>query len=882
MEDGVVAFLFVDQVGSTAQLRDLGDEGAAPVRAAMFDIIRRALTEHAGREVDHTGDGMMATFSRPSDAMRASAAIQLGARAHNRAHPPGQHLGLRAGLHAGDPLIDDDGRHFGMAIVIAARLCAQADEAQILVSDTLRGLVVGRGEFHFEPIGSLDLKGVGEAVVTHALRWQDSPPPSGVATRPASADNATRRALHPVTLPLPLDQLIGRESERTALAEAIERHRLVSVIGVGGIGKTRLAVAAAQDRAATFDDGACFVDLASIERPGLVVTTVARGTGAFDATAEAAGREQLEDHVVTAMRGREQLLVIDNCEHVIDEAARVVQRLLAEGPRLKVLATSREPLGLPGERRILLGSLGSDAVPLFLARAEQVGVTLTADDHAAVEAICRRLDGIPLAVELVAARTASLPLADLELRLEEALHEPAPSLRGMPKRHRTMTSTLDWSHGLLDEGTKRTFRRLSVFSGGWTVTGAEAVAAEPAQGATSDLRAHLSTLVERSLVGFDGERYRFLEPVRQYAAARLVAAGDEEATLAAHHAYVLRLARRRGRVIVSADDGPELPNYRVAIQRALGCGDAVGALTLITSLGWFWSSNEITGELLELGEAALGLGADLPTDLCFHSHALLASGYGLDGRKADAHRHVDAATALDDGRLGWQGTGISLAVAIEMLGDSPVGVLEAAEDEALAHDAPAAAALPAVLASWWLTWEDRLDEALRAATRSIDYGGIHTWASWQRAYLVVALGGTVDRSELEDLLRLSPSGTGYDGVVGPLALQALGETRRALAWSESALSYTGVDGRVGYHEITMRVGAILRARVGDEENAAILLGAADATRERFGFPARAHLDRLVAEDVAPALATLTPVERDAALRLGAATPRSELAGLIAG
>ena len=201
MEDGIVSFLFLDQVGSTAQLRDLGDEGAAPVRAAMFDIIRRAVTEHAGREVDHTGDGMMATFARPSDAMRASAAIQLGARAHNRAHPPDQHLGLRVGLHAGDPLIDDDGRHFGMAIVIAARLCAQADEAQILVSDTLRGLVVGRGEFHFEPIGSLDLKGVGEAVVAHALRWQDSPPPSGM--RPGPCRRTTRRGGPCTRLPSP-------------------------------------------------------------------------------------------------------------------------------------------------------------------------------------------------------------------------------------------------------------------------------------------------------------------------------------------------------------------------------------------------------------------------------------------------------------------------------------------------------------------------------------------------------------------------------------------------------------------------------------------------------------------------------------------------------
>lgn len=457
----------------------------------------------------------------------------------------------------------------------------------------------------------------------------------------ATAPSPYPRPLH--NLPVPGNSFIGRERERAALSRLItaDEQRLITLIGIGGSGKTRLAIelARAQRTTGAFPDGIWFVNLAATTIPDLVAATIAHALGLGDQQAQTptAG-------ILARLRGRAALLVFDNCEHLVAACAEVAHAILSACPRVQILATSREALHVPGERiwpvaslslppLPLMGATGStpaqlttllhesEAMRLFCARAafDQPDFALTADNAAAIAAICHRLDGIPLALELAAARCALLTPQQLALRLDDALGLLTNGTRTAPSRQRTLRATLDWSYALLDPAERTLFRRLAPFAGGWTIEAAEAIGADERleRERVLDL---LAQLVDRSLVIADTShsvaRYRLLEIVRQYACERLTESGEEPAIAARHAAYFLALAEEAEPHLNTNTQEDwlqrldnEQPNFRASFSTLRRVGDPLAMLRLTGALWWFWY---LRGHYHEGQELLLSVLGDLP------------------------------------------------------------------------------------------------------------------------------------------------------------------------------------------------------------------------------------------------------------------------------
>jgi predicted ATPase/DNA-binding SARP family transcriptional activator len=449
-------------------------------------------------------------------------------------------------------------------------------------------------------------------------------------------------ATPPHNLPERLTSLVGRDRELDQVGKLVGQHRLVTVTGPGGAGKTSLAVEAARRLAAGFPDGVWLVELAALADPGLLAEVVAATLGLREepgppGTAPPALAERLTGFV----RDQDLLVVLDNCEHLVAGCAELAARLLRAAPGLRVLATSREVLGVPGElvwpvpplsvpgdpgrggtggpywavpdpgadddqdtATALEVLAGYDGVRLFVERAQLAdpGFVLDGDNASAVAEVCRRLDGLPLAIELAAARVRALPAAELAARLEDRFGLLAGAGRAQDPRQRTLRATVDWSFQLLEERDRRLFRRLSVFAGGWTVAAAEAVcgadgldAAEAVTGDAGGVLEGLVRLVDRSLVvavGGDPAQFRMLETLRAYGAERLAEAGETELLAGRHTAWFVDLAeeaathytRRRGIRQLEAD----YDNLRAAMDRAMAGGDHQTALRFGGALGWYW------------------------------------------------------------------------------------------------------------------------------------------------------------------------------------------------------------------------------------------------------------------------------------------------------
>jgi predicted ATPase/DNA-binding SARP family transcriptional activator len=446
------------------------------------------------------------------------------------------------------------------------------------------------------------------------------------ALEPAGSDRPQLRH----NLPERLTSLVGRDRELGEVAKLLEQHRLVTVVGPGGAGKTTVAVEAARRLAAGYPDGVWLVELAALRDPALLAEVV---VAALQLEDEAAGpgtpappppAERLAGFVAD----KALLLVLDNCEHLAAVCAELVQRLLRAGPGLRVLATSREVLGVPGEvvwpvpPLAIPGDLGHagpggsywavpgadgeaeadgavpealagyDAVRLFCERAAAAdpGFALDADNARTVAELCRRLDGLPLAIELAAARVRFLPVAEIAARLDDRFRLLTGGARTLDPRQQTLRATLDWSWELLTEPDRRLLRRLSVFVGGCTVAAVEAVC-----GGDGEVLDGLFRLVDRSLVvaaGGEPARFRLLESVRAYAAERLADAGETQRLEARHTAWFLRLAEqaaahRTGRRGLRLVDG-DYDNLRLALDRAVAARDPDTALRLASALGWYW------------------------------------------------------------------------------------------------------------------------------------------------------------------------------------------------------------------------------------------------------------------------------------------------------
>ncbi len=534
---GVVSFLFTDVEGST-RLWERDHEAMASSLALHDDIMRSSIDTHGGHVFSTAGDAFAVAFHSIDQAVQAAIEIQQRLVA---AQWPGPPIAVRMGVHTGDAQ-ERDGDYFGPVLNRAARIMSAGHGGQILVSSvTATGAGVG-----LQDLGTHHLKDLEEPEHVFEIRHPDLP----VIYRPIKTVDVRRH-----NLPDYLTRFVGREESLDSLRTTLETNRLVVLTGVGGTGKTRLAVETARSMAETIPDGAWLVELASVTNPKLIMTAIGEIWGLRPGEGAS-----IEDVVTRYLWGRTLTLIIDNCEHVLSAASATIKLLLDACPRLTILATSRESLGIPGEVNVLIPSLGlpdpgrpvveSEAVRLFLDRAliARSDWHPTSEEMHAVARICTRIDGIPLGLELAAARLRSMSAADLAARLDESFRILSRSSKTALPRQRTLQATIDWSHDLLEPKERALFRRLSMFLGGFDLEAAEAVGVgdEVEDWEVLEL---VDSLVDKSLViaSYDeirGTRFRLLEPVRQYAQEQLAEAGESEAIAKTHAEHYADLVAR--------------------------------------------------------------------------------------------------------------------------------------------------------------------------------------------------------------------------------------------------------------------------------------------------------------------------------------------------
>ena len=457
LPSGTVTFLLTDIEGSTSLLHELGD-GYAAALAEHRGVLRAAFTAHDGVEVDTQGDAFFAAFARASDAVSAAVAIQ-----HELAPGP---IRVRVGLHTGEPLLTDEG-YVGLDLHRGARVCAAGHGGQVLLSQPTRDLV----DVDARDLGEHRLKDLLEPQRLYQLGAEEFPP---------------LKTLDWTNLPVQATPLVGRERELTEAVALLREKRLLTLVGPPGAGKTRLALQLAAEVADEFEH-VWWVGLQEIRDPELVEPTIAQTIGA-------------RSDLAGFLRNRRALLLLDNVEQVLGFAPRLAE-LVGGSSNLKLLATSREPLHLTLEQQYPVPPLPEDdAMALFSERARAVRPGFAA--NGAVADICRRLDGLPLAIELAAARVKVLPPDALLARLEQRLPLLTGGARDVPERQQTLRATIAWSYDLLDLHEQELMARLSVFAGGWTLEAAEAVC-------DCELET-LASLVDKSLVRERDGRFSLL------------------------------------------------------------------------------------------------------------------------------------------------------------------------------------------------------------------------------------------------------------------------------------------------------------------------------------------------------------------------------------
>ncbi len=504
---GLVTFLFTDIEGSTQLLELLGDNEYPGLEAIHRRVLRAAFTEHRGKELSTEGDGFFVAFASASDALAAALEAQLAMTAHP--WPEGRAIRVRMGLNSGTAR-PSEGGYTALAVNKAARISTAAHGGQIIVSDTTR-LLVENGlppETTLLDLGEHCLRGLTAA---HRL-FQLCHPRLPHRFPPLRSSSSMGH-----NLPAPLTSFVGRTAETAEVAGLVADHRLVTLTGAGGVGKSRLAVHAVLEVLTRFANGVRLVELTEVRDPDEVPAATA---AAFELRPN--DDRPVMDQLVEYLERRPVLLILDNCEHVIDACAVLTQALLEGCGGLQVLATSRQPLGVPGEVVWRVPSLPlSTAAALFLERTPK---SARDSDASAIAQICVRLDGIPLAIELAAARVGFLTTGQIADRLDDRFRLLTGGPRTGSARQRTLRAAVEWSHDLLDASEQALLRRLSVFAGGCTLEAAEAICAD------GDIMHGLGSLVEKSLVladtTQDDARYRLLETIRHFGWAKLAEAGE--------------------------------------------------------------------------------------------------------------------------------------------------------------------------------------------------------------------------------------------------------------------------------------------------------------------------------------------------------------------
>ncbi|HQU26053.1 MAG TPA: adenylate/guanylate cyclase domain-containing protein [Acidimicrobiales bacterium] len=595
-----LTFLFSDLEGSTALVRRLGDAAYADVLAGHHRVVREALSRWGGEEEGTQGDAFFATFESASAGVGCAVDIERRLLAHP--WPDGVRVRVRIGVHTGEARENETGL-VGYEVHRAARIAAVGHGGQVLLSAATAGLVESTLD---EGVGLIDLgphrlKDLGRPETIFQVAAPDldaSFPPLRSLDNPELANN----------LPASLSPFVGRTQEVTEVVARVRGSRLITLAGAGGAGKTRLALQAAAELLEEPGDGVWLVELAPLTNPQDVIPAVLTVFGV-----QPDADESPEATLVRALRGLDALVILDNCEHVVDEVAKVADLVGRGAPRVRILATSREPLGVGGEEVVRVRSMGlappdaetvaevvgHDAIDLFVARARahDRDFTLTDDGARLVASVCRRLDGIPLAIELAAARTASMSLADLHDRLDQRFRLLTGGSRNALPRQQTLAAAIAWSYDLLTEVERRVLRRLTVFVDGFDLAAAEAVCAI-GDLERVDVDEVVGSLVSKSLVGAERDResvrYRLLETVRQFSADALVAQGPDEVTDArARHADHFLARSAEGRVALTHGATAEWMhrfdlewgNLRAAVLFLLdGPGRAVDGLRLLANL----------------------------------------------------------------------------------------------------------------------------------------------------------------------------------------------------------------------------------------------------------------------------------------------------------
>jgi predicted ATPase len=594
----VVTFLFTDVEGSTRRW-EADTDGMRVALAAHDEVLRSAIEAHGGFLFKHTGDGVCAAFSSPKAAVDAAIGAQRALE-----------LPVRMGLATGEAELRD-GDYFGAVLNRAARVMAAGHGGQILLTDSTAGLLSG---VELIDLGPRRLRDLPTAVQVFQVKAE------GLRT-----DFPSLRALDasPGNLRAAPTSLIGREAEAGDVQAAVKAHRLVTLTGVGGVGKTRLALEVAGRLVDEFPDGVWFFELAAVSDPAAVPDAVAAVLGITQQPGKT-----VSESVAAALEGRVRLLVLDNCEHLLDAAADLIEAILAASATTKIVATSREGLGIADEQLWPVPSLDigagvdSAAVALFVERAQSVSPRFTVgddDEAAAVVEICRRLDGIPLAIELAASRMATMTAGEVRDRLDQRFRLLVGSRRGL-ERHHTLRHTVAWSYDLLDDTEKALLDRCSVFAGGFDLQSACAVAGfdNADDFATLEL---LDTLVRKSLLVAERSagrtRYSMLETIRQFAEEQLAASGAATEARAAHARY---FAGREADVLALWDSPRqreaydmftvELANLRTAFRWATDHSDldvAAAIATYAPLLGFVSENYEPIAWAEEVIEPALAV-----------------------------------------------------------------------------------------------------------------------------------------------------------------------------------------------------------------------------------------------------------------------------------
>ena len=869
LPSGTVTFLFTDIEGSTRLLTRLRGR-YAEVLGEHQRLLRAAFDEHDGREVHTEGDAFFVAFARASDAIATVVSAQRSLAAQR--WPEGVEVRVRMGVHTGEAEVREED-YVGLDVHRAARICAAGHGGQMLISSSTRALVAD------ELPSGVALRDLGE----HRLKDLDHPEhlfQLDVGDLPA--DFPPLASLSPGSggangLPPPPNQTIGRADDVQAIVDRlrVDGVRLLTLTGPGGVGKTRLVLEAARAVDEDFADGAYFVSLAALQRPEDVPTALVRTLAIVVLAGESA--DQAAERFLAAKR---LLLVLDNFEHVL-AATPFIGRLLGLCPRLTVLATSRAPLGLQAEARYPVASLalparataedadalaGVGAVALFCARARarDPGFDLDDANAPAVVEICRRVDGLPLAIELAAARCGLLSPDEIAQRLDDALGAMGSGARDAPARQQTLRATVDWSHELLSDAEKQCFARFAVFAGGATVQATETI-----------MHAGLDTLdglVAKSLLVLRQDastpsRLGMLETIRAYATERFAAAADEQAVRERHYRYYVALAERHGteRALWGADGKDhlarleaEIDNLHAALGWAIGEADAERALALAAALRCYWLGQVRYADAVDPVEQALNLpGADAHPALRVRALWTKAGCLWQMGRGAERPAVMAAAEAIAR-RLG-DPVILSQTLEIRVRQEIDAERLDAADalaDEALhwariaGDDWEIAEAFraKAIAASSLDDLRERVD---MAATLLSDVGNVHVLANLltDASYAALCLGSERDAADFA--ARATPITRALDSRhtrminSGNLGLAALltGETDAAAhAFREELMLCRDLVVPPVVFEGLCGLAAVAVVH-GDDTRAATLIGAADAHRyQRAEDPVEGRLD----------------------------------------